>query len=166
MQKKTSNARPVSRGGRPRKFKEASRPVTVTLPDSTLLSLEQIDPDRAKAIVKAAAHLAGKPSFNDLEVEVVRLQPGCGLIFVGSCRYLREVDFLRVVPVDTNRNLISIPAGTATTSVEVALLDLLEEIPPFEVRERRIISKLADIFRTTRRSNKMIKEEILLVPLP
>ena len=50
------------RGGRPAKFDEPSRPVTITLPDRILERLEEIDGDRAKAVVKAVeAVLAGGP---------------------------------------------------------------------------------------------------------
>jgi len=41
-----------NKGGRPRKFAEPSRPITITLPEKTLRSLERIDTDRGRAIVK------------------------------------------------------------------------------------------------------------------
>ena len=40
-------------GGRPAKFDEPSRPVTMTLPDRILDRLAEIGDDRAKAVVKA-----------------------------------------------------------------------------------------------------------------
>ena len=43
----------ASKGGRPAKFDEPSRPVTITLPDRILDRLKEIDADRALAIVKA-----------------------------------------------------------------------------------------------------------------
>jgi hypothetical protein len=39
--------------GRPPKFRESRRPVTVTLPETTLARLAAINTDRAQAIVKA-----------------------------------------------------------------------------------------------------------------
>ena len=39
-------------GGRPPKFDEPSRPITLTLPESTLEGLRQIDADRGQAVVK------------------------------------------------------------------------------------------------------------------
>ena len=41
-----------SAGGRPPKFDEPRRPVTVTLPKRTLSALAALDADRARAIVK------------------------------------------------------------------------------------------------------------------
>jgi len=48
--------------GRPRKFQEASRPVTVTLPQRTLELLSTFDEDRGRAIVKVTDAVAPRRS--------------------------------------------------------------------------------------------------------
>ena len=158
--------RTVSVGGRPRKFQEPSQPITITLPLSTLNELSSIDRDRAKAIVRATKHMLGNVKPADCEVDIVRIERGYGLILVGNSRYLRKINTLHLVEVDPHRHLISLPAGTPASTIEIALRDLLEVIPASESRERRIISKLADIFRQARQANTMKKEEILIVPCP
>ena len=47
-----------NRGGRPAKFAEPSRPITVTLPERVLNLLAAVDPDRAKAITRLVDALA------------------------------------------------------------------------------------------------------------
>ncbi len=155
-----------SQGGRPKKFSEPSKPITLTLPLSVLDSLAAIDKDRARAIVRATKHMLGGERVLNTELEIVRIDRTSGLILVGNSRYLRQLDCLRLVEVEPQRHLISVPAGTPETVIEISLRDLLEEIPVSEIRERRIISRLADIFRQARQANTMRKEEILIVPCP
>ena len=70
-------------GGRPPKFREARRPVTVTLPERVLKTLEAVNPDRALAIVKCVDAVAGKGEHAAKPVELVEVLPGKALIVVG-----------------------------------------------------------------------------------
>ncbi len=68
-----------TKGGRPPKFAESSRPITLTLPESTLRDLQHIDPDRGHAIVKLtrrALHSAGVPKPL---VEISKISADTGL---------------------------------------------------------------------------------------
>ena len=49
-----TKTREIGRGGRPAKFDEPSRPVTITLPDRILDRIKEIDDDRAKGIVNGS----------------------------------------------------------------------------------------------------------------
>lgn len=154
-----------SKGGRPRKFTEPSRPITVTLPDSTLEQLARIDRDRALAIAKAA-RMAGGTDVEGPEPDVCMLDAGNqrALIIVRPNRYLRRLDCLNLVEVSRGRCLITTRTGTPSTVIEVGLRDMLELVPRSETRERAMLEELAGIFRRTRQLNSMDKQEILIIP--
>ncbi|MFH0909233.1 MAG: hypothetical protein V1929_10760 [bacterium] len=163
----TDQKRPVEKqrhaGGRPPKFKEPSRPITVTLPDRTLDLLATIDADRAKAIVKATnAALPDGKSRNPM-IEVVHVLPGIGIILVGPSRYLRKIAWLHLVEVAPQRFLLVLPTNTAPDTLEIELIDLLETIPESETREHAMIKELQSHLRSFRQSRKVSKAEILFV---
>lgn len=65
--------------GRPRKFAETSRPVTVTLPQTALDRLAMVHPDRGLAIAKAADIAAGV-ACQAHAVELAEIEKGTGII--------------------------------------------------------------------------------------
>lgn len=158
-------ARP-SRGGRPRKFNEPSRPVTVTLPESALGHLARIDDDRAKAIAKAARAVVEGPREESAAVEVIPIGTGTGLLMVGPSRHLRSLHILRMVEIIPGRYILTIPPGTAIETIEVALTDLMDTVPESDRDERALLVRLLTLFRAARRGRRMSKEEILLVAMP
>jgi hypothetical protein len=149
--------------GRPPKFEEARRPVTVTLPERTLKQLELIHADRAQAIVKAAATALGFKSGKWELVEVVEAYPGQALIIVGPSRTLKEIDFLRLVEIVPLRFLLVLSSGTAIDSLELAVGDLLEHLAPEDAYERELLSELNKVLRHRRRERVITKAEILLI---
>ena len=147
--------------GRPPKFHEARRPVTVTLPESTLVRLASIDPDRARAIVKltdavSADHPKHKP------VELVKVSPGLCVIIIGPTKLLQKIKWLRLVEVAPMRFLLTIPVGTSVDSLELAIGDLLEEVNPHEW-ERSTLVGLRDLIRRLRRRGELSKAEMLFI---
>ena len=155
-----------NRGGRPAKFAEPSRPVTVTLPERILHLLDGVDPDRAKAITKlveAALQVGGRPPK---PVTTVELAEGKAIILVNFCAPLNDLPWLRLIEVAPARHLISIRPGTAIESIEVALHDLLEDLPADQHLDRTILEELMHVVRSSRRSNATSKEEILFLSMP
>ncbi len=150
-------------GGRPPKFREPRKPITVTLPVRTLEVLASIHKDRAKAIVKAADALAGPAAVQERLCEVVEVLPGKGIILVGPSKHLARIPWLHLAEVAPGRFLLGIPTGTAAESLEVAVLDLLEDIPPAEAREKALLESLRKVMGGSRRGQKMTKAEFLLV---
>ncbi len=150
-------------GGRPPKFKVPSRPVTVTLPDRTLEDLANIDADRARAIVKATDAALNQRGQASTSVQVVEVAPGAGLIVVGPSRYLKKIPWLRIAEIAPARYLLSIPVGMPVDSLEVAIGDVLDEIPETETRERGMMKELRELMRGLRRGQKVTKAEILFV---
>jgi hypothetical protein len=148
--------------GRPPKFDEPRRPVTVTLPDRTLDRLRDLDRDLARAIVKASER--GLPSRRDGRlVELVRVSRDAAVILVGPSRYLRRIERLRLAEVAPGRHLLTVVPGTPVESIEVALIDLLETVPRQERHERSILEELRTLLGERRRNDGIIKFEMLYV---
>lgn len=149
--------------GRPPKFDEPRRPITVTLPVRTLEQLEAIDPDRAQAIVKLAGREAKRRNTRPPAVDVVEVAPGCGIILVGPMRSLEQIRVLRLVEVAPDRYLLTIPSGTAVESVEIALLDMMEGLSPEQASEKAALEQLRGILGRQRRNETISKREMLLI---
>ena len=152
------------RGGRPAKFAEPSRPVTVTLPERVLHWLTRVDSDRAKAITKLADFslvMGGKPLK---PVATVTIAEGRAIILVNYSEQLKRLPWLRLIEVAPARHLISIRSGTSIETMELAIHDLLEELPQGKPLEREILQTLMSIIRECRRTKATSKEEILFVP--
>lgn len=152
-------------GGRPAKFSEPSRPITITLPERTLSLLQTINPDRAKAITSAVDTLLNSGGNAHKLFEIRKVSTGKSIILVGHSKYLSRVPWLRLIEVGPARHIISIQSGTSIESMEVAIHDLLEDLPANEHQEREILEALMKSIRASRRSKKSIKEEILFVEL-
>jgi hypothetical protein len=149
--------------GRPPKFKEPRRPITVTLPESTLARLAAIEPDRARAIVKATNAAMPADAKGRKPVELVEVMPGLGIIVVGPSRYLQKIKWLRLIELAPLRFLVTIPTGTAVDSLVLELVDLLQSVKPDEEWEKSLLEDLRDLMRNLRREGKLRKAELLFV---
>lgn len=150
--------------GRPRKFAEPSRPVTVTLPMRVLKMLDGVSPDRARAITRVTeAALAGSPAGDLMRVEVVEVAPGIGLIIVGRSPRLLQIPWLRLAEIAPGRHLITILPGTSIESLEVAISDILDDAAEVDESESEMLRDLLKWMRTLRRSYKITKAELLFV---
>jgi hypothetical protein len=151
------------RRGRPPKFQQRGRPITVTLPESTLSRLAAIDPDRSRAIVKATdAALASQVDGVSLP-ELVEVAPGIRVILVGPTRSLRRIEWLRLLEIAPLRHLLIIPSGASVDSLELAVIDLLENLEDDDPVERETLEKLRRLIGTLRRGAEVSKAELLLV---
>src|SRR6476660_7138102 len=81
-------------GGRPPKFAGPSRPITLTLPESTLEGLKQIHSDRGQAIVKLTESALRASATSHSNVESVEMADNTGLLVVGPSKVLRRIPFL------------------------------------------------------------------------
>jgi hypothetical protein len=163
VERKRTLKRSKAKRGRPKKFDEPSRAVTVTLPDSVIKGLAAIHEDRAMAIAEACQNNVFRGE-HPISVEVVQAGPGRGLILVGTSKYLDRLDCMRLVRITPERHLITVKARTPIASVEIALRDLLDSIPLSDEWERKMVASLATLFRRTRQLKVMHKEEILIIP--
>lgn len=150
-------------GGRPPKFDEPSRPVTVTLPERVLRLLASVNADRAKAISNIVEIVLGKVESSRQPVELVKVGPRKSIILVAHSTYLESIPWLRLIEVAPARHLISLLPGTSVEKLEVAIHDLLDVVPEDEPRERELLELLHQNVRSRRRDQKLAKEEILFV---
>jgi hypothetical protein len=149
--------------GRPPKFEETRRPITVTLPERTLQQLAAIDPDRAHAIVKAVTLTTGFNSEGRPLVDVVDTFPGQAIILVGPSKRLQEIEWLRLLEIAPARYLLLVPTGTPTESLELAVGDILDHLTPNETYEHELLGELHKVLRHRRRQQEVSKGEILLI---
>lgn len=152
-----------SSAGRPPKFEEASGPITVTLPYRTLKALELIDRDRAKAMVKCVDAMTAAPLGEHKRVEVIKVCQGYGLIVIGPCPSLSRIPGLRLVEIAPLRFLLAITAGCSPHALELAIMDLIERLPPEETEERALLTELRQQLSLHRRREGVTTGEILFV---
>lgn len=151
-------------GGRPPKFQEPSKPITVTLPESTLRLLGSIHEDRGMAIVRLAKMATQNRSKESL-VEVVKINKKSGLIMIGYSRVLERIAFLHQVEVGTGRYLLAVDPEHDFRSLELALHDLLDEPDSLSPDEHQLVSDLLTQVSRLRKSGRVSRAEILLVDL-
>jgi hypothetical protein len=152
-------------GGRPPKFSEASRAITVTLPDRTLEQLSAVNEDRAKAIVEAVEALVGGDPGIHQRVEVIEVERGTGIIVVPEIPSLRRIPWLRTVKLAPMRHLLVIVSGTPIERVELELGDLLEDCRESAPHEVPLLSKLRELFGRLRKGERISKGEMLFVAM-
>ena len=152
-----------SAGGRPPKFKEVRRPITVTLPERVLKALAMINKDRALALVKCVEAVAGTGKESNKPVELVEVLPGQALIVVGPCPSLSRIAWLRLVEISPTRYLLVLPPGKPVDSLELELMDLIESTALHDKQERAILCDLRLLVNTQRRLNKISQGELVFV---
>lgn len=158
-------AKTTTRGksGRPPKFRGSRRPITVTLPESTLARLASIDPARARAIVKATDTVMPFHAEPYKQVELVEVAPGLGIILVSPSQFLQKIKWLRLVEVAPMRFLLTIPSGTSVDSIEVAIADLLDDVKSYDEGEHSVLIELKNLLQRLRRRGQVSKAEMLFI---
>ncbi len=151
--------------GRPPKFSEPRRPVTMTLPKRILDQLAKIDQDRACAVVKVTEAVLGiNRKKHSQPVELVQMAPGRSLIVIGPCEPLKKIPWIKMIEIATARYLLTIPSGTPIEALEVSLRDLIT-FPESQKneREKKILNELLNLIGHHRRSRHLSKSEILVI---
>jgi hypothetical protein len=154
----------LNKGGRPAKFGEPSRPVTVTLPLRILDRLAEIDADRAKAIVKATEAALGAADASPFPpVGEMPVSDNETLLLVADNRFLRRIPWLTLVEIAPGRHLLSLQSGVPVEKLEVTLGDFLEAPSDATPAELDLLRLLLDRLRTPRRNCAVRPEEILVI---
>lgn len=153
----------VRGGGRPRKFSEPSRSVTLTLPQRTLSLLQWIDTDRARAIVKAVDGAVSDVKGARPQVEVLEMAPGTGLVVVPAHPSLNNVAWMKMIQIAPARYLLTVEPGTPIEKVEVSLMDLIDEANRSAPQGVPMLETLRATLGKLRRDGKVSKAEVLLI---
>jgi hypothetical protein len=139
------------RRGRPRKFTEPSRPVTVTLPERIIDALTSIDVDLGRAIVRVAQPaLADRPHASAELATFGRHS----VIVVHPSRTLERRTGIELLHLPDGRALISFDQTRTIPSLELLIKDALED-RDLPRADRRMFEAIADILKTARRSDRV-----------
>ena len=149
--------------GRPPKFAEPSRPVTVTLPERILAKLQVINKDRGLAITRIVDNLVPDSRLNRPLLEIVPISGGQGLIVIPFSKVLSKMPEIQLVEISPLRHIISLQQGRSVDSFELAVMDALDCLPADEASEAALLRELLEILAKIRRKHGMKKAEILLV---
>jgi len=148
------------RRGRPRKFAQPSRPVTLTLPENVLETLGGIDHDLSRAIVRLAQpEVAKRPSP---PAELVSFGKR-SVIVVNPTKTLERRTGVVLVPLSDGRALISFDESMTAARLELMIQDALDEhdLPD---EDTRIFEAIRDVLRNTRRSPAaVIRQQYIMV---
>ena len=150
--------------GRPPKFDEPSSVITVTLPRSTLEALERIDPDRARAIVKATAR-ASSAQGDVPNVELVEVGPQQAIMLVSHPSALLDIEGVQLIEIVPSRYMILLSPGVPLSTVEVLLQDKLETMKPSPAKDRAVITQVLQQLRSSRRNQQIETREVILLNL-
>jgi hypothetical protein len=150
--------------GRPPKFAEPAKPVTVTLPERILKKLQLINTDRGLAITKLVDSFLPE-DLQHPPLEIVEVCDGQGLIVVSFSEALSRIPGLQLIRISPDRYIISIQSGTAVDSLELALLDLIDHMSVSEITDLVILKKLREMLKKIRRKQGVTKAEILFVAI-
>jgi hypothetical protein len=150
-------------GGRPPKFNEESTPITVTLPRRILHNLKTIDRDRAKAIVKCVDHMVQATEGSERKVKVIDVEKGTGLIVVGPSQSLQSIPWLKLIEITASRFLLAVPSGTAIETLEIAIMDQIDNLSEDMAHEKILLTELRNTITHHRRKDGFTKGEILYI---
>jgi hypothetical protein len=146
-----------------RKTDEPKMVVTIALPEKTVSLLETHDQDLAQAIVKATDRATPKAFPEGSSFEIVKVAPHKSVFIVGSDTHLSKIQWLNLVEIAPGRSLITIPSGTSLELLEVAILEVIENLRSDESKERTLLREFRKYIGRLRRNKKMSVVEILLV---
>jgi hypothetical protein len=136
------------RRGRPRKFAQPSRAVTLTLPEQVIETLEQIDPDLSLAVVRLAqADVAKRPHPPAELVSFGRR----AVIAVNPTKTLEQRTGVVLVPLADGRALISFDESMTPARLELTIQDSLDEHDLPE-HDGEVFESIRNVLREARRS--------------
>lgn len=112
------------RRGRPRKFAEPSRAVTLTLPESVIEALETIDRDLSRAVVRLASPAVARQPHPPAEVVPFGRR---AVIVVNPTKTLEQRTGVVLVPIPDGRALISFDGTMTAAQLELLIQDALDQ---------------------------------------
>jgi len=149
------------RRGRPRKFAQPSRAVTLTLPEAVIQTLETIDHDLSRAVVRLAQPAATGRVHPPAELVSFGRR---AVILVNPTTTLEQRTGVVLVPFPDGRALICFDSSITPARLELMLRDALEEhdLPD---EDGEVFESIMDLLKDVRRSNavKLRQPNILLL---
>ena len=143
------------RRGRPRKFLDRSRSVTLTLPEPVIAALEALDPDLSRAVVRVAQPEMRKRPHPPAELAMFGRR---AVIVVNPTRTLERRTGVLLVPLTDGRALIAFDESMTVARLELKIQDELEahDLPAEDVR---IFEAIRTLLKDARRSKSVALEQ-------
>lgn len=135
-----------SRRGRPRKFDRPSRAVTLTLPEDVIATLQAMDMDLSRAVVRATQPIAASTPTRPAELISYGNR---SVIIVPRSRVLRERTGVELIPISDGRALISMDERLSLAQLELKLTDALAD-PVLDRDGRALFETLVEILKGAR----------------
>jgi len=149
------------RRGRPRKFAQPSRAVTLTLPDAVIETLETIDHDLSRAVVRLAQAGAGKGTHPPAELVSFGRR---AVIVVNPTTTLEQRTGVVLVPFPDGRALICFDGSITPARLELLLRDALDEhdLPD---EDGEVFESIMALLKDVRRSStvRLKQQNIMLL---
>lgn len=149
------------RRGRPRKFSQPSRPVTLTLPEEVIETLGGLDRDLSRAVVRVThAEVASRPHPPAELIEFGRR----AVIAVHRTPTLEQRTGVVLVPLPDGRALIAFDERMTPARLELAMHDALEG-EDLSDEDRGVFESIRDLLRDARRSStvSMKQQQIMIL---
>jgi hypothetical protein len=148
------------RRGRPRKFAQPSRAVTLTLPEQVIETLEQIDPDLSLAVVRLAQADGAKRTHPPAELVSFGRR---AVIAVNPTRTLEQRTGVVLVPLADGRALISFDETMTPARLELTIQDALDEHDLPE-HDGEVFESIRDVLKEARRSSSVdLRQQHIIV---
>lgn len=135
--------------GRPRKFAQPSRPVSLTLPEPVIEVLSRIDRDLSRAIVRLAQPSLATGPHPSAELVAFGSR---AVIVVNPTRTLERRTGVLLVPLSDGRALIAFDDTMTANRLELTIQDVLEE-ESLPAEDAEIFRGIRTILRDARRAH-------------
>lgn len=143
---------PAARGrrGRPRKFSRPSTSVTLTLPDDVIATLQAIDKDLSRAVVRVVQPLAARSPAT--AAQLTMFGDKAAIIVLPPNRALCHHTGVELVPLSDGRAMLSFDDRMSVSDFELRLGDAIAD-PAVSPADKAMFQELAAILRSARRSD-------------
>lgn len=152
---------PFSRRGRPRKFTEPSRAVTLTLPEATIAALASVDDDLSRAVVQVTQREVAKHPRASARLATFGRR---AVITVHPSRVLEERTGIVLVPLTDGRALISFDESMSIERLELQLRDALEH-DSLAKPDREVFKGIADLLKHARLMDNVAAKQRRIIVL-
>ena len=140
-----------ARRGRPRKFAQPSRAITLTLPERVIEALGAVDGDLGRAIVRLAQPEVGKRPHPAAEIAAFGRR---AVIVVNPSRTLEERTGIELLHLPDGRALIAFDQAHSVADLELVIADTLEDVR-LPAADRAVFAAIGTILRNARRSREV-----------
>jgi len=143
------------RRGRPRKFQDPSRSVTLTLPEKIIDALEAVDHDLSRAVVRLAQPEMAKQPHPTAELSSFG---GRSIIVVHPTRTLEQRTGVFLVPLPDGRAIIAFDESMTPARLELKIQDELDDhrLPD---EDAKVFEAIRDILKEARRSQAVTLQQ-------